>query len=308
MTCGHRRGAALVIALVVLVIIECVIVGTMHVALMERRVADNVLLAARLRLAAGSTARAAAVQWVPALDSLAPGSRLLVYADSAGQLLAHATAEGLGRGLLLVRATVEQQPPGHGRTAAAVIVVPPALPAGVDPAAAALTAAAVAVTDGAAVVAEAGECGGDVAVRLAGGALDAAAGATVTGLITSIEGEWMVTSDIARLATAAAAARSPDGVLFVDGTARIEDAFTGVVIASGDVIVSEGGRAGGLIIAGGSVVIEDGAMVEGAVHAAGLADIRGSIRLDACAVHDALTASGLHRPRAFPGRPWIPAF
>jgi Tfp pilus assembly protein PilX len=308
MTRGNRPGAALVIALVVLVIIECVIVGTMHLAMMERRVAHNALLAARLRLAAGSAARAAAVRWSPALDSLAQGVRFPVHADSAGSIMTHATVERLNGGLLLVRATAEEPPPGHGRTAAAVIVVPPALPAGINPAAAAVSATTVVAADGAAIMAEGGECGGYVAVRLGGGRMDVAATAVVIGEVESIQKDLMVTRNMTRLAVAAAAAAKPEHVLFVDGSARIDHAFTGVVIAGDDVIVPDGGRVRGLVVAGRDVVIEQGATVEGAVHAAGLADVHGAVRVDACAVRDVLTATGLDRPRPFPGRSWIPAF
>jgi hypothetical protein len=310
MTGGNRRGAALVIALVVLVIIECVIIGTIHVAMMERRVAHNALLAARLRLTAGSAAREAAVRWSPVLDSMAPGDRFPVHADSTGPIVTSVTVERLNRGLLLVRATAEQRPPGHGRTAAAVIVVPPALSAGVDPAAAAVSATTVVAADGAAITAEGGECGGDVAVRVGGGTLDVAPAAMVIGEVEPIQVDLMLTSYMTRLALAAAAAAAagPEHVLFTDGDAPIDEAFTGLVIAGGDVIVSGGGRVRGLVVAGGDVVIEQGATVEGAVHAVGRADLRGAVRLDACAVRDMLTATGMDRPRPFPGRSWIPAF
>src|SRR5687768_6101314 len=65
-----RSGAALVFALLLLVVLDCVVLGTLHIALLERRTADNAGAALRLRFAAESAVRSAMARWPAALDTI----------------------------------------------------------------------------------------------------------------------------------------------------------------------------------------------------------------------------------------------
>lgn len=308
-------GAALVIAIVLTVVIECIVIGTVHLVILERRIADNSALALRLRLAAESTARLAAADWPPVLDSVHAGNPpvTILSARSVDGLDTYGTVERLGDAIYLVRAAAHQPAPHPGRAVAAILVLPPALRHGVEFASAAVSAASAAIGATAAVAAGDQSCGeaSFAAVRLTGAALpEIHDAARLDGSVEHISVEASLTLEMPRIARTAeaAAAGGGSGIVFSAANAHIAEPTGGVLVAIGDVTIEAAASFHGLIIAGGSLTVEENGTVHGAAHAAGHAAIHGSIQLDACAVLEAVRHSAFDRPRPLPGRPWLPAF
>lgn len=308
-----RRGAALVVAIVLLVVIDCIVIGTVHLAILERRVADNGALALRLRLAAESGVRLAAAQWPPAFDSILPGDAPLAAAviRTVDGLETYGTVERLGGELYLVRATAQRPAPHAGRAAAAMLVLPPAVRHGLDPAAAALTAATVHV--GATGVIDTGdqECGNGeaAAVLLLGGVAPVVHdGASLNGSVEYIGEDRSLARDMPRIAAALAGTDGRNGTTFVAGDVHVTETMNGVLAATGDITITAHASFHGLLISGGSLTIEESGSLRGAAHAYHDAAIHGFIQLDACSVRDAAWAAELHRSRPLPSRPWIPSF
>lgn len=308
-----RRGAALVVAIVVLVVIDCIVVGTVHLAILERRLADNGALALRLRLAAESAARLAAADWSAAIDSIMQGDAPTITSmmRTADGFDTHSTVERLNDGLFLVRATARQPAPGPGRANAAILVVPPAFRHDTDPAAAALTAATALI--GAAGTVDTGhaECGDAdaMAVRLTGArAPDVHDDASLNGAAVYMVPDESLVRDLPRVAAAIAAAAPHDLMTFVDGDVLIDEDMAGVLVATGGITIAAATTFRGLLIGGGSLTIDPTAALHGAAHVAADAAIHGLVRLDTCAIDDVVRATALHRPRPLPERPWIPAF
>lgn len=308
-----RHGAALVVAIIVLVVIDCIVVGTVHLAILERRLADNGVLALRLRLAAESSARLAAAAWSPVLDSILPGDTPTIASmmRTADGFDTHTTAERLNDGTFLVRASAHQPAPHPGRANAAILVVPPAFRHDSDPAAAALTAATALIAAAGTVDTGDPECGdgGAMAVRLTGGMAPAVHDdASFDGAVAYMDEAESLVRDLPRIAAAIAAAPPHDLMTFVDGDVLIDEDMGGVLVATGGITITAATTFRGLLIGGGSLTIDETAVLHGAAHVAADAAIHGLVRLDTCAIHDAIQTTLLHRPRPLPERPWIPAF
>jgi hypothetical protein len=312
---GNRDGGALVVAFVLLLVIDCVVLGTVHLALLERRLAGNAVAALRLRLAAESAARTAAVPWLPAFDSLTDGgARPLDPAAAPEGVRVHARIERLSAELFLVRAEATEPVPAPGRAEAALLLLPPVLPHGANPAPAALSASGAyvgGVVDAGEVEAGAAHCAnGDPAAILLGqaDALRLASSATVRGGIGVLDDPLTGEARLARiLATAANAA---DGVLlrFAPAELRFEGAGSGTLVVAGSLTFAAGAAFTGLVVVGGDLLVEEGASVRGAVHAAGHAEIHGTLTFDACSVATAVDRAGLDTPRPHAHRAWIPTF
>ncbi|MEX1183646.1 MAG: hypothetical protein WEF86_10465 [Gemmatimonadota bacterium] len=135
-----RRGAVLLVALLILMMVSCLVVGTLHLAILERRLAGNVDTALRLRLAAENAARLSLQAWTPGLDSMSRGipPMLLLNGTTTDRIEYATTAERAGTAFL-IRAEARRPPPSPARAAAALLVLPPPLPPGVPVAAAALS-------------------------------------------------------------------------------------------------------------------------------------------------------------------------
>jgi hypothetical protein len=226
----RRDGSSLALVVVVMLVLDCVILGTLHLAMLERGLAANATQVLRLRFAAEGAAATALTPWQSRFDSLQHGVALEfpVQGPDGGVLLT-AAVERIGDALLHVRATATLPPPAGGRATAAALFLPPVLPDGMQTPEAVLRAlaaaamlrdrAGVAVLDPGAVI-DSPLTGvvialGAVEVRsaitgvlLAGGPVYVAAGAVVSGAIASIaaiEAQGTVEVDDA---TAAAAVRS----------------------------------------------------------------------------------------------------
>jgi hypothetical protein len=300
----NRTGAALVLALLVLLVLEGVVLGTVYLTVQERRIADNGITALRLRLAAESAARAAAATWPAALDSLAPNalSRENVTTDDGG-LRVRSRYQRVDSALVLVFAEAAEPPPRAGRARAALLIQPPLLPETRLPEAALSAGATVKLRGGALLTSAAlpacadDSLGAPDALRLpAPELLERDAGAAVVGptRIAPLAPEW------AGLIAAIAAQLDP---LRADS---VSDAA--VIAIDGDLTVAANSAFRGIILVTGSVTIEAGAVIDGIVLSAGPIEVNGTIRFSPCAARQAIRAAGLHRPRAYPLRSAVPAF
>jgi hypothetical protein len=328
-----RRGTALVAAIIVLLLVECLVAGIVHLVMLDRRSAANAELALQLRSAGTSAAHTAAARWTPALDTLlAPGDTAAVHGlDSPDGIDVHAHVERLEGGLFLARATTVRAALPTGRASETLLFAAPVLRLGADPAAAALTAASVTLEPGSLVDAGDRACAPDAAaIRLpADGPLLAAPG-TVSGDVAAMDSTQSLVRDMARVRAAAAAAATAavsvaamapaaavpaadaaasDPVLhFAPADLRVTIAMDGAIVIIGNLVLAAGAHIRGVVLVGGTLTLEAGSTIEGAAHVAGNAHVAGLVRLDGCLVRGAAAAAALHRPRPFPGRSRIPAF
>jgi hypothetical protein len=309
----NRPGVALAAAIVVLILIECIVAGMVHIVMIERRSSANAELALRARLAAASAAAAAAAAWAPAMDSLGTaGSAVLL--DGVGPIAGldvRTDVERLADGLFLVRAVASRTSPPVARAADAILVVPPAFHIGADPAGAALSAASVVLESGAIVDAGNRECATEdaAAVRVTSGHQPSLEpGALVVGSTMLVDSAASLVRDMARVRVAAAAAVG-DGVVHASSDLlRLAAAFDGVIVAAGDLILEQGAHVRGLVLVGGQLFLEAGALIEGAAHVRLAAQIAGEIRFDGCLARNVALDAALHRPRPFKTRSRVPAF
>jgi hypothetical protein len=125
-----RPGASLALALCVLVVIECVILGTFHLALLERQLAHNSSAALRLRLAADATLAFAAASWDEAAEDAIANHRssTLWRGEPAQGISGVAVLHPVGGHAALLRAEVREDPPAAGVASAAALLLPPLLP------------------------------------------------------------------------------------------------------------------------------------------------------------------------------------
>jgi hypothetical protein len=307
-----RHGSALAGAIVLLLVIECVVLGTVHLALTETRLASSTQLLLRLRLAAESAARQEAAYWRPDLDSLTVGARAADRMAWTGDVVTTRTSvERLSPALFLVRGSARIAPPRHGESGAALLMLAPALPVAAEPAVAAVTAATARIADTGAVHAETSPCGGGagVAVALTGGAdLDADEGATVRGDVVALPAEASLLSAFDRISTVAfaSAAAHAAGLRHHAGDVTLSEDYEGVLVVTGDLTLEATLR--GLALAGGTLTVAASGALVGAAHAAGHADVAGSLILDDCLVRDAVATARMRHARPLPRRPSIPAF
>jgi len=306
-----RPGSALIAAIIVLLVLDCVLLGTLHLATLERRLAVNVETALRLRLAAQSAAHGALARWPAHAASLDVGTRLAVPAESrADGLVVAVFIERVDTDLYLVRSDAAQPPPMHGRASSGILTSAPPLDTSIDPIAAAISAAVPPeITSPARITAATAACNvsGD-ALRL--GDWLAATSAAHTGVQGSI-GVIADGADPAALLTRIAASarrQSGNGTYFIDGDFVVTSDLDTVLIVTGDLNVPAGTALRGLVFVGGTLRIDAGATVEGAIHVAGAGTISGDVRFDGCAARRALDRSSLQRARPLPGRSVIPTF
>jgi hypothetical protein len=298
-----RAGAALVLALLVLLVLEGVVLGTVYLAVQERRIADNGITTLRLRLAAEAAARAAAAVWPVALDSLPGALSPEVRSAGAGGVVLRTVYQRIDSTLVLAFAEAAEPPPRAGRARASLLLQPPLLSEQRIPPAALIAGAAVKLGDGAQLAAASETaCASETnpapdALRLpAHDLLVRAPGVAIVGTTTiaPFAPDW--TTLIARLA-AVSPPRSPH---VAGGSA--------VIAVAGDLTIPANTAVRGLVLVTGTLVVEAGAIIDGIVLAAGPIEVNGTIRFSACAARDAVHAAGLHRPRAYPLRASVPAF
>lgn len=308
-----RPGAALAGAIVVLLIIDCIALGALHLALSEARLAAGVRTVLEVRLAAESAAHEMIAQWGPALDSLPVGG-VLRDSDATGHggMTTSAAAQRVGPGLYLVRADARAQPPRSAHAAAALLAAPPLLDSRYPPDQAALTAAAVELAAGGSVSATSDACHtrDGSAIALTTAAVPAGDG-SILGPVHAVEAGATPLGDLPRILAAAGAAAPLNGdsdpsLVVRVGPAVLDEPFAGVLVVDGDLAVAAPVR--GLLLVAGAVVVEADGSARGAVHVRGPALVRGALVLDACAVADAVQAARARAPRLLRHRPAIPAF
>jgi hypothetical protein len=302
-----RPGAALVLALLLLVVLDCIVLGTLHLALQEHRIGSNRADALRLRIVAENAIREGLGFWSGAVDSMASGSpgRMLLQTGAAA-----ARVERLGEHLFLIAAEAREPAPRVGRAAARLLVHPPALPRDIDAAPAPLSAnGRVHVLASGIVTAQAApEC--TPPARAASSILTrspfdvvADAGALLDGA-PGLSGPRQILTVLDRLIALSRHHR----VLSVSTDTVLSSDATGVLVIDGSLTIAAGVHIRGLIVARGSISIEPGSAVTGAVHAGSDAVVAGTVQWSPCAVADAVSAARLTLPRAAGRRAWVPAF
>lgn len=299
MSSAPRPGIALVLALVLLVVLECIVLGVIETARMQHRLAANRARALDARHLAEGAVRRALVEWP--LEPLA--DPLTIARDIAGATLRQ-TFTPLPGGLVLLEAEAAARPSGRIRHTAALLARAPVLAAGDDPGAAALTAATATLNPSAVVgVGPTGECTGTppAAVRTAGAAL-VLPGAAVSGGIEEYSSHELSPRSVLERAAA-------DPHLHVaEGDTMLTADASGLLAAQGAVALAAGVRFRGLIIGGGDVEIAADASVSGAIWVGGTGRVGGALFHDACAVEDAVRSARLRSARPLRGRAWVPAF
>lgn len=284
-----RPAAALPTAIVVLLALNCVVVGTFHIALLERRVAANAATALRLRLAAGSDAAAHAALTNAAWDTLPIGRHLSlgIRTTTDGDRVA-VTLRRLAVTLFLLRAEASLPTPLTGTAARSILLRPPAIPAHIDPAAAGVSSRSLRVPGGGAVVAaEPPSCRTDA-------------------LTVQPPDSSLLATHIRRIHDLASL-NPGHSIRIIDGDFTLAGSMSGILIATGNVDVVPGSNVRGVVIAGGTLHIEQGARVTGAAHAAD-AIVAGVIEHDACAARSAIRAARLDLPTPAGARAWLPSF
>jgi hypothetical protein len=305
-----RSGAALIFALLLLVVLDCVVLGTLHLAILERRTADNAAASLRLRLAAESAVRTALATWPEEADTLSSEAPPLIVARALTieGYDRFASIERVGAGLYLVRGEAAER--GRpGRAAALLLVSPPPFASDTDFGRAALSVRGGVEVFGRIEAAINPECtdNSDLAVRIPALDLLDPAGDRVSGEIAYLPVPDDLTVQIPRAIQRLAADISP-ALRTATGDLILGENSSGVLIVHGNLAIASGVTFEGLILVTGEIVLADGARVVGAVHAGGAARIDGLISLDACAVATEARRTRLTVPRPAPVRSWLPAF
>jgi hypothetical protein len=300
-----RDGSALLLAVLVLLLVDCIVIGTVQVARLERSLAGAAVDVLTLRLEAEGVLTAVAADWPEAADSLSPGRpplRIVIDGAAPGHA-ADAELEALADGLFLIRGRARREPPQTGVAAATALVLPPALPKSADVVPAAVSAYTL---TGIGTVSAAAAPGCPHAPRPAALLVQqvAANQPDIDRMVDVLDPADALAAMLPRILAAAAVA---PGVLIGDDVI-VEDHMTGVLITRGDATLITGSRLDGLLIAGGSVRIDEGAVVHGAVHAGGAVTVDGHVRLDVCRGEEVVRVAGLRQVRALGHRPAIPAF
>jgi hypothetical protein len=274
-----RDGGSLAATVIVLLVLDCVILGTLHLAMLERAMAGSAIDTLRLRLAGDEGLAVVIAGWDARLDSLPPaGVAPIATVPGTDGVAVRVTAERRAPLVVLLRATASLPAPRFGRATAALLVVPPLLPPEFSAGGAPVHAA-----DGV-------ELGPDGLVTGPGGEISAAADA------------------IQRMTAAAGLLHGRQGVVIQPGGSPVDTSCTGVVFSAGDVTIQAGTVVTGLLISAGDVRIEPGAAVVGAVLAGGHVHVAGAVHFDALTVSAAIAAARLAEPVPLPGRGRLPAF
>ena len=305
MTAMHarRRGAALIMAVLTIIVLDCVLLATLHLALQENRIAANRATILQLQLTADGGIRHALSFWSMALDTMPAGDATRIQVPAPVTPGAAVHVERLAEHLFLFESVASESAPRIGRASSRLLARPPAIPPAADPAAAAASSAStVVVTSSGSVDAAATDsCSLAPGVSIAAPpfAIAADPAARITGSTGTTHPDALVHSVPRLLALA-----SPRYVTAGDST--IASGSRVAVISRGNLTVT--GTLTGILIAAGSITIQSGAAVHGAVHAAGAITIAGAVTRDPCAVAAAVRSARLTRPRPAPGRAWLPTF
>jgi hypothetical protein len=124
-----RPGLSLAATMVALIIIEIAILGTLHLALVERQVADTTVELLELRLAADGSLATAMTQWPHAADTLSRYAPAIPVIDEVRDgLRREVRLSRAGAGAWFLHATATSMTDGHGRATAGMLILPPLLP------------------------------------------------------------------------------------------------------------------------------------------------------------------------------------
>jgi hypothetical protein len=299
----RRAGAALVLAILLLVVLDCIIIGALQVAAQQRRIAGSRLQLLRAQLVAESALRRALVEWPQ--EPLPPGTSLRRTLQDDG-ILVLTIFEGMGADLALLTAFATPASGPPTRYSAALLARPPAVPPDTDLSGAALSAASVFLSGSALISADPpSTCTApDAPAIRTDGAVMLEAGAAIEGTVGPRDVAPLQVLD--RIAARAGVNAAELAVAAADTI--LDGPGAGVLIAGGIVIIASDAHFDGLILARGGLSIEAGAALRGAVHVAGDARVSGTVRRDPCAVAAALAAAQLTAARPVRGRSWVPAF
>jgi hypothetical protein len=304
---AQRHGGALLLVLLFMFVVDALVLGTLHLAMLERRLAENATAALRLQLAARSAAATALTPWRARFDSLTvdPPGIISATGQSADGMDVTTHVEALAGGIVMVRAEAREMPPRYGASHATTLWLPPALPTDHGAAAAVLSANAVQLENGGIVSAMAVDsC--TVGAAIFAAVLPVGGSGTVRGAVDLLPAETLTRLLPALLTRAAAVDASR--LLALNGDSTITNDFDGVVVARGTLVIASEAVVRGLVIVGESLLVEAGAVIVGAAHAGGTARVAGSLHLDSCRVMSELEATGLTRPLPLPQRPVIAGF
>jgi hypothetical protein len=125
---SNRSGISLASVLAALVLIQCVVAGLLHMAILERQVVAAGESSVRSRFAAETALARAAAAWPAAADTMRPAGSPLQLLDTHGHgYRLQASLHRLGSPLYLLRASAAEAR-GHGSATVAMLLVPPILP------------------------------------------------------------------------------------------------------------------------------------------------------------------------------------
>jgi hypothetical protein len=296
----QRSGAALILAILLLVVLDCIIIGVLQIAAQQRRIAESRLHTVRGVRTAESALRIILADWPH--DSAGPVN---VTAQHEG-LMVTTRIDPVGDGLVLLTGIAASADGRSGHHAASLLAHPPVVGRDTDLAAAALSADAVLVgAMGLVSAVPPLSCTATAAPAIrADGPITIHPGGTITGTVAAQDSLPLQLLD--RIAARAAA--NSTALSVAAGDTLIEHRSTGVVVAGGSVIIASDAQFDGLVLAAGRIIVEAGAAVRGALHGGGEAVVLGHVHRDPCSVAAAVTAAGLTRARPLRGRSWIPAF
>jgi len=293
----RRDGMALIAAIVIMIVLDCVVIGTLHFAVMEQKLARNAGDVLRLRLAAESAARAALWRWPMRADSLAPGASMpLDGVPAAEQITTSAVIQRVSDSLWLIRARASLNAPGQGSATAVLVLRAPVLRPDLRAVDGAIYAHGLIVHETA-----------DV---LEGACSTGRPSAFVAGAPDSSDARFRRISVAASTVEIDRAPSLPaDSLITVRaGSTVLEGETRGVILVRGDLMLPAGAHVSGLLIVIGSLVIAEGARVDGVIHASGDVTLGGTLSFDPCLVRHLLNLTGTGRPRPPAGRMTLPPF
>lgn len=306
MIAARRAGAALILAILAIIVLDCIVLGMLNLALQEQRIGSNRSVILQLRLDADGGIRRALASWTPAIDTMPIGSAARMHFPPARTAGALVSVERLDAHLFILESLASETPPRFGRASARLLVRPPALPPAIDPAPAPASSSGpvqVRATGAVSAVAPA-QCAATASpysILAPPFSITLEPGASVDAP-TGLPPQPALVSEFTRLEALALPPFTAEG----DSTITADAA--GLLIVDGNVRISGSAVFTGLLVASGSVTIDQEAAVYGAIHAAAGLSVAGRIGWDPCAVAAAVDESGSSRPHQAGNRAWLPGF
>lgn len=306
MRVARRSGAALVLALLAIIVLDCIVLGTLHIAMQEHRIGANRSTVLQLRLDTEGGARRALGFWTAEIDTMPVGGSHRIAFPASATAPAQVEIERIEQSLYLIHSVAAEPPPRVGRATARVLVRPPALPPGTDAAAAPIN------SKGAVYIAATGRV-----------VTSPPAGCTAVqpAFSVTIAPPYTLTATPGSFQESPAAPPEPQPVLeafqrladlapnlLTAGDSIIDSDGGGVLLAAGSVTLTGTTEFRGILITRGSLTIGPYASVIGAVHAGAGLVLAGQVRWDGCAVQEAISAARLDRPGEAAPRAWLPTF